>query len=101
TITAAPASGVYVSVGDMTTANSDFGMPTTYKTVTANLGGTSRTLKNDFYLTMPDMTVQTISMGKGKSYAAGTNSGTGINANTNFNVSVWPNATSGMYTVTV
>src|SRR5262249_40359739 len=54
TITPTPSSGVYVSVGNMTTANASFGMPTTYVTVTANVGGTSRTLKNDFYLTMPD-----------------------------------------------
>src|SRR5439155_23540006 len=44
-------------------------------------------------------TTQTISMGRGKSYGANTNSGTGIN--TNINASVWPNATSGSYTVTV
>src|SRR5262249_41060698 len=55
--------------------------------------------KNDFYLTMPDGTTQTISLGRGKNYSAGTNSGTGVS--TNINASVWPNATSGSYTVTV
>src|SRR5947208_2346803 len=33
TITPTPSSGVYVSVGDMTTVNAIFGMPTQYKTV--------------------------------------------------------------------
>jgi len=83
----------------MTTANASFGMPTAYKTVTANLGGTSRSLKNDFYLNMPDGTTQTISLGRATNYGAGTNSGTG--GGTTINASVWPNATSGSYTVTV
>src|SRR5262249_13784625 len=94
-----PGGAAYVSVGGVGPANAAFGIPTTYKIVTANLTASSMTLKNTVYLMMPDGSTQTISLGAATTYAAGANSGTGVQ--TSINASVWTNATPGDYTVIV